>query len=312
MSFIEKAMEKARANEIEQAKQIKKGLLGNKQISKDNSSVVELVHESVVQNEHENVGLVDSVNVETKTNISNIVSINRNKLSEQGYLCFENTNSQLFEEYRIIKRPLVNNVLNAKKNKISRANLILVTSSQPGEGKTFTAINLALSIASERDKKVLLVDADVAKPSISNVLDIKDNKYGLIDYLDGKDLDFSQMMLKTDVAGLSIIPAGSRHGYSTELLASKRMALLADELHSRYSDRIVIFDSPPLLATTQAEVLAGLVGQVVLVIEAERTLQSMVADAIDKLKVCDVVLALLNKATHTIGSNYYSYGQYGR
>jgi Mrp family chromosome partitioning ATPase len=89
------------------------------------------------------------------------------------------------------------------------------------------------------------------------------------------------------------------------------MALLAEELHSRYSDRIVIFDSPPLLATTQAEVLAALVGQVVLVVEAEKTLQSMVSDSMNKLKVCDVVLAILNKSTYTVGLNYYNYGQYG-
>ena len=134
---------------------------------------------------------------------------------------------------------------------------------------------------------------------------------GLIDYLDGEELDFSKMMLKTDIPGFSIIPAGKKHAYSTELLASNRMSVLADELHSRYPDRIVIFDSPPLLAATQAEVLAGLVGQVVLVIEAEMTLQSMVSESINKLKECDVVLALLNKSKARFDLNYYGYGQYG-
>lgn len=301
MSIIEKAMEKAQANERELAKQNTKRSL----------SVVESGEQSDFQCESEDVQLVDIGNVESNAKTSKVFSINRKKMTEQGYVSYDNINSQLSEEYRIIKRPLINNALNVQKNEISRANLILVTSSQPGEGKTFTAINLAFSIASEPDKKVLLIDADVAKPSISKILGIKDNVHGLIDYLNGEDIDFSEMMIKTDVAGLSVIPAGSRHSYSTELLASNRMDLLADELHSRYPDRIVIFDSPPLLATTQAEVLSGLVGQVVLVVEAEKTLQSIVSDAIDKLKGCDVVLALLNKSTQTIGSNFYSYGQYG-
>ena len=312
MSIIEKGVEKAWENEREQRNQLKKDCLENKQNAKVNSSIADSFHEPVFNDEYEDLQLVDSVNDETNTNTLNFSPIDRKKLHEQGYIDFEDSTSRLSEEFRMIKRPLINNILKAHEDEISRANLILVTSSQPEEGKTFTAINLAFSIASERDKKVLLIDADVAKPSVSKILDIKDNVHGLIDYLDGEELDFSEMMIKTDVAGLSIIPAGRRHGYSTELLASERMTLLAEELHSRYSDRIVIFDSPPLLAATQAEVLATLVGQVVFVVEAEKTLQRMVSDAMNKLEECDVVLAILNKSTPTIGLNYYNYyGQYG-
>lgn len=308
MSIIEKVIEKAGKNEKEQAKQIKKDLLDNKKDTTISSSAVKSTHESVSQN----VQLADNENVKAKTaGSSSVFSINRKNLAEQGYLCVEQSTAQLSEEYRMIKRPLINNALKAKNKEINRGNLILITSSQPGEGKTYTAINLALSIASERDKKVLLIDADVAKPSVSKVLNIDKSKKGLTDYLDGKEKDFSQIMIKTDVDGLTIVPAGSRHGYSTELLASERMALLAEELHSRYPDRIVIFDSPPLLATTQAEVLAELAGQVVLVVESEGTLQSMVSDSVEKLKGCDIVLVLLNKLTHTMGLTQYGYGQYG-
>ncbi len=308
MSIIEKVIEKAGRNEKEQARQIKKDLLDNKKATNISSSAVKSTHEPVSQN----VQLADNENVKAKMDdTSKVFSINRKNLAEQGYLCVEQTMSQLSEEYRMIKRPLINNALKAKNKEIDRGNLILITSSQPGEGKTYTAINLALSIASERDKKVLLIDADVAKPSVSKVLNIDKARKGLTDYLDGKEKDFSQIMIKTDVDGLTIVPAGSRHGYSTELLASERMALLAEELHSRYSDRIVIFDSPPLLATTQAEVLAELAGQVVLVVESEGTLQSMVDDSVEKLKGCDVVLVLLNKLTHTMGLTQYGYGQYG-
>ncbi len=307
MSIIEKVIEKAGRNEKDLSKQAEKDLLDNKNSSKASASISQPTYKA----EPLDVKVAENESVDAKIKASEIFKINRKKLSEQGFLCFDHSTSQLSEEYRMIKRPLINNALKSKDKEIKRGNLILITSSKPGEGKTFTAINLALSIASERDKKVLLIDADVAKPSVSKVLGIEKQKKGLIDYLDGKEQDFSQIMIKTDVNGLTIVPSGSKHGYSTELLASERMASLVEELHSRYPDRIVIFDSPPLLATTQAEVLASLVGQVVLVIESEGTLQSMVNDSTDKLKDCDVVMVLLNKLTHTVGMNHYGYGQYG-
>jgi len=182
----------------------------------------------------------------------------------------------------------------------------------PGEGKTFVSINLALSIANERDKSVLLIDADVEKPSISKQLGIKQSP-GLIEYLEDDKITFSDILLKTDLSNLSVIPAGKRHKYSTELLSSQRMYLFAEEVSKRYKDRIIIFDSPPLLVATQAQILAELVGQVVLVIAAEITPQSVVAESVSKLANCDVVMTLLNKTRKEIdiyGHNY-SYGKYG-
>ncbi|MDO9241492.1 MAG: protein tyrosine kinase, partial [Methylicorpusculum sp.] len=116
--------------------------------------------------------------------------------------------------------------------------------------------------------------------------------------------------LKTEIDGLRIVPAGKSHQFSTELLASNKMLSLAQELSERYADRIVIFDSPPLLAATQAEVLSSMVGQVVLVIEAEQTAQNIVMESVKKLEACDVVLALLNKTKRGLDMNYYGYGQY--
>jgi len=167
-----------------------------------------------------------------------------------------------------------------------------------------------LSIANERDKNVLLIDADVAKPTLAKRLGITDSP-GLIEYLESDDVDFSDICLKTDLSSLQVIPAGKRHAFSTELLSSDKMAKFVDELSQRYPDRIVIFDSPPLLAATQAEVLASLVGQVVFVISAETTMQSTVQDAIKKLESVDVVLALLNKSKHELNLDHYGYGQYG-
>lgn len=231
-------------------------------------------------------------------------------LKNKGYLCPDSAHSKLAEEYRSIKRPLVVNAIGSRKKDIQRSNLILITSSVPGEGKTFTSINLALSISAEFDKKVLLIDADVSKPAVSKVLGIKRTP-GLIEYLEGEVAELSDIILQTEIEGLRIIPAGKRHKYSTELLASNKMVELARELSERYMDRIVIFDTPPLLATTQAEVLASLVGQVVLVIAAESTPQSLVMESVKKLESCaDVVLTLLNKTQRSLDTSYYGYGKY--
>ncbi len=241
---------------------------------------------------------------------SEVETFNWAFLKENGYIADDDSHSVLAEEYRSIKRPLVVNAIGARKKDIQRSNLILITSSIPGEGKTFTSINLALSIAAELDKKVLLIDADVSKPSVSKVLGIKQTP-GLIEYLEGEIDRLSDIILRTEVKGLRVIPAGKRHKFSTELLSSNRMALLAQELSDRYPDRIVIFDSPPLLATTQAEVLASLVGQVVLVVAAESTSQNIVLESVKKLTDCaDVVLTLLNKVQRSLDSSYYGYGQY--
>ncbi|MDP3903295.1 MAG: XrtA-associated tyrosine autokinase [Methylococcaceae bacterium] len=242
-------------------------------------------------------------------NESKMAEIDWVKLAELGFVTPGDSNTQAIEEYRNIKRPLVNNAFGEASSGIDRANLILITSSVPGEGKTFTAINLALSIANERDKKVLLIDADVARPSVSKTLGIQSSP-GLIEYLEGQDVEFSDIVLKTNMPGLRIIPAGKQHKHSTELLASNRMVLLAQQLSNRYPDRIVIFDSPPLLAATQGQVLAELVGQVVLVIEAETTPQSMVMESASRLASCDVVFTVLNKAKSTGDAGYYGYGQY--
>ena len=239
--------------------------------------------------------------------VKEIAEIEWRHLSELGFVTPGDSNTKAIEEYRNIKRPIVSNAFGKGSVGINRANLILVTSSLPGEGKTFTAINLALSIANERDRQVLLIDADVARPSVSRVLGIRSGP-GLIDYLDGQDIPFSDVMVNTSMPGFRVVPAGKLHKHSTELLSSDKMALLAEELSSRYPDRIIIFDSPPLLAATQGEILSKLVGQVVLVVEAERTLQSMVMESVDKLASCDVVLAVFNKSNRNMDAGYYGYG----
>lgn len=235
------------------------------------------------------------------------IAIDWGTLKAKGMLIPEMASSQLAEEYRVIKRPLLMNAFPEEDNGIERANLILVTSSVPGEGKTFTAMNLALSIAMEREKTVLLIDADVAKPSISQLLGIPGDE-GLIDLLRDREARFCDVAVKTDIPNFTIMPAGKQDRHSTELLASDAMKRLAKELSARYSDRVVVFDSPPLLAATQGAVLATLVGQVVLVVEADTTPQHLVQESVAKLESCEVVGCVLNKTKKGLGFKYYSYG----
>ena len=218
--------------------------------------------------------------------------------------------SGLAEEFRHIKRPLLLNVQGRGATLVENPNLIMVTSSLAGEGKTFTAINLALSIATELDKTVLLADADVAKPDVGAMLGVRAEK-GLIDVLLG-DVRVPDVLLRTDIPNLTLLPAGRRHPHANELLASDSMRLLAQELSSRYADRIVVFDSPPLLLTSEARVLAGLMGQIVLVIEESRTLQPVVKEALSMLDSSEIVGLVLNKKRARSAGGYYGgYGYYG-
>ncbi|WP_431064395.1 XrtA-associated tyrosine autokinase [Methylotuvimicrobium sp.] len=299
---IEKALEKASLAES----------LGS---AKRSNSIVDNQTESTHPNDaFDAFFLTDDNNGNANAHSSNVGEKNIERfnwefLHEHGFIDPSVGHMKIAEEFRSIKRPIMSNALGGIEKGIERSNLILVTSSVPGEGKTFSAINLAISIAAERDKQVLLIDADVAKPSVSRVLGIKRTP-GLIEYLEGSKIDFSDIILQTEIAGLRIVPAGKAHQFSTELLASNKMINLSRELSERYADRIVIFDSPPLLAATQAEVLSSMVGQVILVIEAEKTAQNIVMEAVKKLESCDVVLALLNKTQRSMDMNYYGYGQY--
>jgi len=187
----------------------------------------------------------------------------------------------------------------------------MVTSSLPGEGKSFTSTNLALSIALEKDFTVLLVDADLAMSKITRMFRLE--KYpGLTDKLENDQLDLSDLLIKTDFPGLSIMPSGKKTPHATELLSSKAAVELINEISSRYSNRVVIFDSPPLLATPEAPVLAEHMGQIILVVEANKTAQSAVMDAVGMLNKNKAIGVVLNKTSKGFGGaqygNYYAYG----
>lgn len=214
------------------------------------------------------------------------------------------------DEYRRIKRPLLSNAFGKTASLVDRGNLILITSSIPGEGKTHTAVNLALSIAQERDHTVLLVDCDVTRQGVSHMLGVAD-RAGLVDVLENENLTIGDVMLRTDVAELSILSAGKQHEYVTELLASHRMASLVNEIATRYEDRVIIFDGPPLLPTPQTQVLAGLVGQIAFVIEAGKTPQSVVEEALALIPEEKATGLVMNKSEGVSERSGYYYGYYG-
>ena len=191
---------------------------------------------------------------------------------------------------------------------IDNANMIMLTSSVSGEGKTFSAINLAMSIAMEKDKRVLLIDADVNKPSHHEIFGVE-TEYGLTDLLKGNVDDISKIIYKTNINSLSLMFAGSRTDYATELFASNAMESFVTDLSSRYEDRVIIFDSAPQLLTTEAGVLASHMGQVVVVVEAEETAKNLVNDSLDLL-TNKIVLLLLNKVREKNDLGNYGYSDY--
>jgi receptor protein-tyrosine kinase len=234
------------------------------------------------------------------------IDIDLGRLGVMGYLTPELPRAQIADEFRVIKRPLLMNVAGKSAAPVDRANLIMVTSSLPGEGKTFVTVNLAISMAMEMDKHVLLVDADVSRPAVLPRLGLPQSR-GLLDVLVDPSLPLSDVMLRTNIDGLSLLPAGAPRGQATELLASNGMTRLLEEMATRYADRILIFDAPPLLPSTESRVLATHMGQVIVVIEAERTPQKTVMQAMSTLDTCPVVMTLLNKASHSEVGFYYGY-----
>ncbi|MEW6097645.1 MAG: XrtA-associated tyrosine autokinase [Pseudomonadota bacterium] len=229
-------------------------------------------------------------------------------LAQAGLLVPGQPRSAWSDEFRVIKRPLLRNVDGEGAAPVERANLIVVTSALPGEGKTFTAINLALSIAMELDRTVLLVDADVVRPSVVQRLGIEEAPQGLLDVLTHPELSLADVLLRTNIPKLTLLPSGSASANATELLASSAMERLLDDMATRYADRVIVFDAPPLLATTESRVLASRAGQVVMVVEAGRTPQASVIQAFAAVESCPVVMSVLNKCPET--STAYRYGYY--
>jgi receptor protein-tyrosine kinase len=236
------------------------------------------------------------------------IEIDLARLSANGYITPHAPRSRLAEEFRVIKRPLLNNARSKAGATAVDARRIMVTSALPSEGKTYVSINLAMSIAMELDTPVLLVDADATRPAVLERLGLGPTK-GLLDLLVDPKLPLESVVLPTNVDRLSILPAGNPQEQATELLASESMSRLIDRLGGVDPRTIVLFDTPPLLAASESRVLAAHMGQVLLVIAADDTPQGIVAEALATVENCPVVLSLLNRVS--TGDRGHYYGSYG-
>ena len=246
---------------------------------------------------------------EPLVNSKNFVNLDYARFAAAGFLVPDQPMARKSEEYQHIKRRVLGNLAPGVLNCRQPSNLILITSSVPGEGKTFTSVNLAISIAMEVDHTILVVDTDIMKRDLSRVMGVVDNK-GLFDLLADPTLRLEDLLVRTNLPNLVILPVGTKREGSTELLASLRMRELADEIARRYHDRIVLFDSPPVLATTTASALAPLVGQVVLVAEAGSTKHETIREALQRLDQVTVTGVILNKGKQAGASSYDYYGSY--
>jgi protein-tyrosine kinase len=248
-----------------------------------------------------------------KIDPSTLVKVDRELLRSSGFIVPGAPPTSLSEEFRLIKRQLLLSALGGPGGSaIERGQLILICSAQPNEGKTFSSVNLALSMASETEIEVVLVDADVAKPEILSTLGLPGGP-GLMDALANPALDVEELLIHTDIPNLSVLPAGLQTNNDTELLASDRTGKLINRLIENKPRRIILFDSAPALAASPASVLALHVGQCVIVVRADQTTESALRDTMSLLDACPRLQFMLNGVSYS-GTNrkfgsYYGFGE---
>lgn len=246
-----------------------------------------------------------------KTNVTQFASKSEAKLqldfkslAQEGYLTPNTMRGDMAEAYRLLKRPVLMNAKGKDDMQIKYGNLILITSALPGEGKTFTAFNMTMSIALERNNTVLLVDSDLTRHSLTSLVGLNDAP-GLTDVLLDPQIDLGDIIVSTNVPQFKLIPAGHPHSDATELLASKKMHAIACELSARYSDRIVLFDAPPLLPTSQAIILTTLMGQILVVVEEGKNSKAIIQEAVSLLDENKIIGMVLNRCHRLFGSKHY-------
>ena len=294
MSTIEKALAKNKTSKA-----------GSNDVNEEQSSVDKSVKETSTPS---NSSEAQSDNSEFLINTPNEeLALDLDLLSEKGMVDNSIERRLINEEYRAIKRKVLSNAFGPLSKTLERSNVVMVTSSKPGEGKTFTAVNLALSIASEQDKTVLLVDADVLRPNVMKTLGAR-NTEGLIEYLLGEKKNISDVMVSTNIPKLKLIAAGKPHNLSNELLASEVMSNTVDEFSTRYKDRIVIIDTPPLLGINETSVLANLAGQAIIVCDEGRSKLHDIRNAVAHLNPEMAIGFVVNKSLRDdSGPGYYGY-----
>jgi exopolysaccharide/PEP-CTERM locus tyrosine autokinase len=229
------------------------------------------------------------------------VEIDSRLLARAAIFTPESPVNRTMEEFRLIKRTVVERADKAHGEGSANANLVMVTSTREGEGKTFVALNLAFSLAADPDRSVILIDADPAKSSVAHLLGLE-VEHGLTDLLQDGAVALEDVVLPTSVTGLSIVPAGHHHALAAELFASERMGTLLQTLGRVVPHAIVILDAPPVLATSEASALARHADQAVLVIEADKTSRAAIGEALNLIAMCPHIGLVLNKARFRFGA----------
>jgi receptor protein-tyrosine kinase len=233
--------------------------------------------------------------------------LDRGRLAGFGIAIPSAARSRTVEEFRLVKRNLMSAWSQSDLMADCRpSRLIMVTSARPGEGKTFTALNLALAFASERSAKALFVDVDTQHSTLPEILGIGGEK-GIVDVLAG-NLELSEVLIQTNIPNLMILPAGRGGPHVPELLSSHEMGTLLDEMSHRLADRYILIDTPPCMASSDAAALAPLVGQIVFVVEAHNTQQEEIEAALSTLSACPRISLLLNKSDSLAAEHFGSYG----
>jgi receptor protein-tyrosine kinase len=238
-----------------------------------------------------------------------VTTLEAGTLQRAGMMDWSGARSRIAEEFRLIERQLLRAAFPAEGAQPGYSNLLMITSARPEEGKSFTALNLAGSIARQGDHHVLLIDADSKRDSLSAALGLADAP-GLLDAAADPGLDVGRCMVKTPVEHLTFLPVGEKRARSAELFSTREMARLIQTLGRRYSDRLLILDAPPCLSTSDPAVLAPVVGQILFVIEAERTQRDEVESALELIEACPAVSLVLNKQQVTSRYTFGAYASY--
>lgn len=219
--------------------------------------------------------------------------------------------SRIAEEFRIIQGQVLRAAFATEGTGSHFANLIMVTSARAAEGKSFAALNLASSIARQNDHAVLLIDADAKSDSLGRQLGLG-GQPGLLELAADPALDPDTVIAPTEIEQLLFLGLGEQAEHNGELFATRHMARLIRELGRRYSDRLVVIDAPPCLASSDPSTLASIVGQTIFVVEAERTQRDEVEAALDLIQACPSITLLLNKVRLDARNSFGSYAPYPR
>ena len=260
---------------------------------------------------HRRYSLPDEKSVEIPAKYS--INVDIEALSEFGLQARGEEFDQLAQEFRRIKRPILNIIFGEIGAGTVNSNVVMIASALPETGKTFCSYNLALSIARERDIGAVIVDADVLKRNISKAFG-NENRVGLIDYLLNPDTTLDDILVGTNLHDIVVVPAGQQHDEATELLASRRMEQFTHELSLRFEARAIIVDTPPLLLTNEAQVLAEHMGQIVVVVDTGTTTHDSLAESLKSLNRDKPINAIMNRARGSLGNSYgdrYGGGYFG-